>query len=674
MFGLRNQNDHVGSDFHRYIRDSQGEHADHVRKSLNKMHTSLSIYSETTENTLAATSRIEGGVTEIKEGLETVHQSIEGLTSTICTTIQSELDRQMNNFLLSFLSPSELKALLPHQQAQTGCISRGLQLRLSDSGQELNNGKTIVLQGQKHITSSTDYQNSSQEWTSSSSEGVAGTELSPRRKPQTIYSPTTRKTETSSYRIPTVAGILQTTTTVTQITCTISSRRNAEEKSFTECRRTLTFFPFSCFRLKAFRASYESVPNLNDCNVSRSLNFRYFHTVPFDSLGFRRAIKGDWKGLRQLIEAGEITPLDVDPNGRGLLDYSSDFDSNITDENLEMIQYLIDLGADPSGLMPKVLQQCQSNSSDYMCGKSEMELQAFNKIDALGKLFLHGAQRDPFQDPRNLLELWKTSGSGSCILPLGINYFLHEFWSGLDELAYEYPDLIFKEIVCVMNKCWANSDEEDFQRRHNFRFEALKSLCSRGVKSRVFAIKDRRTLSLNQDTCFCQDAPSHLLFLSLWDVRYWTYDVLWRNLIDNHLRRTLVLLLQNGEDAHMRCSCNLPWNQIGRGSRSPTCLAAEAGLLHIWVDALREAGIDSTGIVDDWLLMGFSDLFRLPGDEDYRTTRRDFGCNCCDCLNASQNFAGAPDIVAPPDVKSSSALNMIKPLAHSVGSVLSYII
>ena len=99
------------SDFHRYIRDSQGEHADHVRKSLNKIHTGLSIYSGTTENTLAATSRIEGGVTEIKEGLETVHQSIEGLTSTICTTIQSELDRQMNNFLLSFLSPSELKAL-----------------------------------------------------------------------------------------------------------------------------------------------------------------------------------------------------------------------------------------------------------------------------------------------------------------------------------------------------------------------------------------------------------------------------------------------------------------------------------------------------------------------------------------------------------------------------------
>jgi hypothetical protein len=232
------------------------------------------------------------------------------------------------------------------------------------------------------------------------------------------------------------------------------------------------------------------------------------------------------------------------------------------------------------------------------------------KSTALGKLFLRGARRDPFQDPRNLLELWKTSGSGNCILPLGMNFFLHEFWSGLDELAYEYPDLIFKEIVCVMNECWANWDEEDFQRRHNFRFEALKSLCSRGVKSRVFAMKNRRTLSLNQDTCFCQDAPSHLLLLSLWDVRYWTYDVLWRDLIDNHLRRTLVLLLQNGEDAHMRCSCNLPWNQTGGGSRSPTCLAAEAGLLHIWVDALKEAGIDSAGIVDDWLLVGFSDLFR----------------------------------------------------------------
>jgi len=33
----------------------------------------------------------------------------------------------------------------------------------------------------------------------------------------------------------------------------------------------------------------------------------------------------------------------------------------------------------------------------------------------------------------------KTSGSGNYILPLGITYFLPEFWSGLDELAYEYP-------------------------------------------------------------------------------------------------------------------------------------------------------------------------------------------------------------------------------------------
>jgi hypothetical protein len=90
---------------------------------------------------------------------------------------------------------------------------------------------------------------------------------------------------------------------------------------------------------------------------------------------------------------------------------------------------------------------------------------------------------------------------------------------------------------------------------------------------------------------------------------------------------------------------------------------------------LKEAGIGSTGIVDNWLLMGFSDLFRLPGDEDYRATREDFGCNCYDCLNASQDPAGAPDVVAPPsDTKPGSALNMIKPLARSVGSALSYII
>ena len=124
----------------------------------------------------------------------------------------------------------------------------------------------------------------------------------------------------------------------------------------------------------------------------------------------------------------------------------------------------------------------------------------------------------------------------------------------------------------------------------------------------------------------------------------------------------------------MRCSCHLPWNQTGRGSRSPTCLAAEVGLLHIWVDALKEAGIDSTGI-NDWFLIGFPDLFRLPGDEDYRATRGDFGCNCYDCLNASQDPTEAPDVVAPPpDIKPRSALNMIKPLARSVGSALSYII
>jgi hypothetical protein len=623
-------------------KEEQNLESKKTHRLLQHISDTLSVNSGVVETTLSTAQRAEEGVLNIHGSLDNIQHTLAHLPEAIRVAIQSGIEQSI---------PQDTG--YPTQVAGPGFHKR---IR-SSTPSDWSAGETLVATDSDPLKGFFQYEES---------------------KVSTRYVPIGRNKGVQKRKLPTPLGMVYVTTT----TATIFYKDTIHqvEGEFLSYTVNWKFTPFPWISIRSLIASYRSEPCLNDTSLVRSLNFRYFHMVSYQSELFSRCSARDWKGVKRLIERGEATPLDVLPDGASLIDCAVDPRvRHTTEESLELMDLLVKHGADPSTIMPNLLEKVKSNHDEWETGrpldfsdswKDDREVKELRVLSALGMVCLDKGKKDPFEDPRLLLGLWDMSLSRCLYFGFDLDLYVHQKWFPLDELAFQYPDIIFGEIVQATSK-EHDSFEDDFRKRHDFRFEALRSLCLRGIKHRIYSSPPPDPpASYSGKSTFCTRNRSHLLFQALSYTTYWDEDISWRSMVRDQLLRTLVLLLRHGEDPYAHCLCFANENTTGPRCITPTSVAAENGLLHIWKSALREAGFDDAAVTDEWYFRGIRDLLRLSEkgrnmryDEEEEEEEEADVCTVC-----------LENEIAMPRPSERKLLGYIKASAGTVISGLSYII
>ncbi|KAF2113470.1 hypothetical protein BDV96DRAFT_648428 [Lophiotrema nucula] len=378
------------------------------------------------------------------------------------------------------------------------------------------------------------------------------------------------------------------------------------------------------FRWLSTKGHYLSVQKFFDQNKSPSWNMtlRTYHVVPEDSMIMLACENRDLDAIRKLFEYRKASPFDVDSNGSSLLVHAiARFTDAATPDDMvatrEVISFLTSHGADPTGFFGHLLDRHMHHSRDtwlwdHKSAAPTADRLIHQAIDDIWSLCLDRCHADPFADIGVLKKVWETSMGGRMVPPLDPSYLFHDRYSGLDDLVFEHPDQVFWDLMNA--RIGSVGPDEIWERLIDQQYETLVYLCNGGkdsIKANIFSRQYAATVTWRREnSCYCPSNGTHLLYQLLDDLElekssYWLSR---KKPMLQHLKRMLILLLQNGEDPKATCSCPARW-QRKEYFRSPTDIAAEQGVLAIWIQALEECGIDSGKMIEDWQYDGISSLF-----------------------------------------------------------------
>jgi len=344
---------------------------------------------------------------------------------------------------------------------------------------------------------------------------------------------------------------------------------------------------------------------------------RFPNVIPDDSPIFKACDLRQLKIVKQLFRDKKASPWDIDRFGVSLIErviYPKESpleDQAVTDSVVELVKYLIECGAESSQSIQAIYKQRRvlrqqglwpsdvvSITSGGRFSQSEVE-SSWKRLEDIGRMCIDKAQEDPFENPVLRLKVWQSSEVGLVAFPLGSFYLYHESWPvGVEDLAFENPDIVFSDLLCV-----DVAPHQDLISCLNSRYRTLANLCRNGIKAKVFGTHNAqgsRTGTRPGQGVFCESSPSHLLHAFMHRVNLSNFDHKERVVIRQHVRRMLVLLLQNGEDPHPLCACSTSWNSAGTRPSIPTDLAASHDLMDPWTGALLETGFDPTDFVPQY--------------------------------------------------------------------------
>ncbi|KAF1982774.1 hypothetical protein K402DRAFT_189900 [Aulographum hederae CBS 113979] len=414
-------------------------------------------------------------------------------------------------------------------------------------------------------------------------------------------------------------------------------------------------------------------------------SIRVTNVLPCEAPIFEACRTLDLVTIRHLFHSGQASPSDCDAQGRSLLRYVLYPHTDVTEENLEITKYLIQSGADLSDSIDAVadlrasmrweadlelsledlvqeselrLRNCETLQDisqlvlDFWMEDSTKptheDLERFAKysmedigraslltskpgsmghepqrrlLDEIIRLCIESAMDDPFSSPASRRRLWRASGVGDHVMPLGLYPFQQQKWPFLDDLVFDNPDLFFKDILDI--PCCAVDFDCMFERQLDTKYAVLRLVCTGGLKGKVF---DAARKGLVKTDVVCPKSSSHLLAMQLRSTSYSCCQRQRRQTVHAHLERMLQILLESGESPALECDCSL--HGCDCSHHSLTSLSADRGLLQVWMNALEKAGIRVGPLLDEWAYTGISKLFHTVGEvQEFSEDEPYHGCS-----------------------------------------------
>lgn len=363
--------------------------------------------------------------------------------------------------------------------------------------------------------------------------------------------------------------------------------------------------------------------------------------VPYDSLILTACQNHDISKIQELFRTGRASPFDVDSYGEGLLHHAMRHSAN--KKMYRTVELLLSQGVDPVPALPFILQKHSWEESDFCHshwmfggGGNEWEQEVCRWMGRIAERAILGeGDFDALDDPTNLLNAWKRSPAVVGNFPLNTNFLESDEKIRLHELAFDYTDEIFSDLM-VVSSPWKSDLDTAYQTMHDYRFKVLKYLCDQGIKSKLFNASRGFTNQRIKGKLSCRGNSNHLLFDLLVHSGPGTHDdTLQRRLIRRHVQRMLILLIQTGDDPCSHCSCEARWNPNQQGSRSLVCLAAEEGMLIPLRNAIDMTSGNATPMIDEWLFAGVRHLFNMA-EGGLVQDQVDTGCSCSKCLSPEE--------------------------------------
>ncbi|KAF2475671.1 uncharacterized protein BDR25DRAFT_87651 [Lindgomyces ingoldianus] len=588
-------------------------HSKHIERSLDRIQTSISSLSSISNLTYTNTIYIKQGMEDVTQIIKSVDQSIQDLRSDMGSLVEESMQRVWETKFKDWME--------------------GIKLLKAEEGGVINSGRTDSLLQYTQLDKKmplrpTQYR---QICSNSSKFGLATAEsrYSPLEKtfqylPQGVIERQAksgtcvrRKLYCRNFTLP--IGFIQTRTI--QKTFRYSGSSTKEEREI--IRVEISVVPFQWLSSRGHIYSIEKVYDQYN-RPSWTYTPRIYNILPKNATVFSACHNRDVDMVRRLFQYQEASPFDVDSDGRSLmafaLDDALDHDSRPIINSLEVVKFLIGQGADTTPFISEFLVGYKEFSHEYFSTDSSDEFTYESDVTKIlheiWRLSLEHCQTDPFADFKVLEKLWDASLGGTYIPPLDPAYLFQEKYTGFDDLVYERPELVFADLMCGKN-CWGSGSDETWRRLIDQSYETLVYVCNGGehsIKSQIFAKSYTPGEVKKENSCFCPTTPSHLLLRLLGGTRFPIHQKSRRKPLRRHIHRVLVLLLQNGEDPEATCSCKGYWErgwQSPREDRSATALAANAGVLDVWLSALEDTGFDATRIFDEWRLEGFTKVFEI---------------------------------------------------------------
>jgi hypothetical protein len=354
-------------------------------------------------------------------------------------------------------------------------------------------------------------------------------------------------------------------------------------------------------------------------------NPRIYNRVSNDSMIIQACEKKDIGAIRTLFQYRQASPFDTCSNGSSLMKQAIgavglEHDDHYWGQALEVIRFLISQGADPATFMAECLEKYHECSISCWAFFGDHEHQDISTkgIDEIWGFCLSSCQRDPFTDTRVLEMLWDHSLGGQCLPRVDPASLFHDTFTGFENLVFENPDKIFSDLMEDATSL-GGGPLSTWRTLIDQKYQTMAYLCSGGsesIKERTFSglRQDSASTTWQEDSCFCPETSSHLLFKLLYRTRLWKRTKNRQDVLQNHVYRMLILLFQSGEDPQATCACTTRWQRKGE-FRTATDVAASEGILGVWRDALEASGFDATAIIDEWQFDGIPLLYEMPSLE-----------------------------------------------------------
>jgi hypothetical protein len=394
--------------------------------------------------------------------------------------------------------------------------------------------------------------------------------------------------------------------------------RSNQDVGRTSSHTTYTFFPSSAIHSRGIQVLWKW-----DSVYGRMLNpwlgLRLINRIPNDAPIISAVQRGHLSKVIELFSTGQASARDIDDMGRSLIDHAIDpktdtIGAPITNLVLVVVRYLIDCGAEGGKAMRTIYRKqralrqqpllltMQDTVAELVDSQSAELKDSWQVLEDIGRLCLDKATEDPYLDDKLRLDLWRTSAAGPCTTPIDSFYLYHDIWSiDIHTLALDYPGDIFSILLDV--DLHQASSHHELVSRLDSRYSILASLYTAGIPQEALGRRAGKSLpdvgSSSLQSGHCEMWKRHFIHVLLARSNLLRCTPEHLSTVRRHIRRMLVLMLENGEDPHLRCPCASLWNGYKGELRTPTDLAIARNVLDIWNEALAEAGYDPADFAED---------------------------------------------------------------------------